>query len=137
MKFQFPDTLPAKSAILSKNTIVTYKTQLNRIAKNHHIKFNKTTKEITDTIFYDTAEKLMKYGKQVVEVLKEVWPDDKTRRLALFSIFWILSDEDYIKTSNPYYEYYQTVLPATKTDGSAWLKKADYTADTSPQDDAS
>jgi hypothetical protein len=137
MKFQFPDTLPAKSSTLSKNTIVTYKTQLNRIAKNHHIKFNKTTKEITDTIFYDTAEKLMKYGKQVVEVLKEVWPDDKTRRLALFSIFWILSDEDYIKTSNPYYEYYQTVLPATKTDGSAWLKRADYTVDTSPPESAS
>ena len=137
MKFQFPDTLPAKSATLSKNTIITYKTQLNRIAKNHHIKFNRTTKEITETIFYDTTEKLMHYSKQVIEVLKEVWPDDKTRRLALFSIFWILSDEDYIKTSNPYYEYYQTVLPATKTDGSVWLKKTDYSVNTSPQDDAS
>jgi hypothetical protein len=125
MKFQYPDTLPAKTSILSKHTIATYKTHLNRIAKHHDIKFNETTKEITETVFYDNAEKLMKYSKQVIDVLKEVWPNDKTRRLALFSIFWILSDEDYIKTSNPYYEYYQTVLPATKSDGSAWLKKTD------------
>jgi len=108
--FTLPDTFRNKE--LSVNTQKIYKSKLNALAKAG----------------YDTTAALLANKLQVIRVIKELVPGDdaasrQKKRTFLSSIFWVL-DESVLPAKNPYYAYYQKVLP-TEVTGSdaAWVPR--------------
>ena len=125
MKFTLPESIPlsSKGVQLSVHTLKLYKAQLNKITKYTS---------------YTTVEDLIEHANEVVDALKTNWTADDVRRRALFAIFWVISDPEYLKSSNAYHTYYQTILPATfKGSEKKWVKKSDYTQGTGSPDAAS
>lgn len=110
MPFTLPDTLKKE---LSPTTQKIYKSKLNALAKAG----------------YDTTDALMTNKKEVIETIKALVPGDEAadrqkKRTFLSAIFWVLPD---IPKRNPYYTYYQKVLP-TEVAGSdaAWKPRKKY-----------
>ena len=113
MPFTLPETLTKE---LSPATQKIYKSKLNALAK----------------MGYDTAEALMANKKEVIESIKTLVPDDdaaarQKKRTFLSAIFWCLPG---IPAKNPYYTYYQEVLPTSVagTD-AAWKPRKEYTGE--------
>lgn len=79
---------------------------------------------------YDTPGKLRIYAKRVIKTIETLTgndSDEKTKqkkRYYLSAIFWVMTPS-YNTKKNPYYKYYQTVLPSKNnlTD-EAWVPKS-------------
>lgn len=108
MPFTLPDTFKNKE--LSPNTQKIYKSKLNALAKRG----------------YDTTAALMGNKKEVIAAIEELAPGSdaaarQKKRTFLSAIFWVLPD---IPAKNPYYTYYQKVLPTEVTGSDAsWVPK--------------
>jgi len=105
-----PSTLPADKD-LAPSTLKVYKSRLNRLAENEH---------------WASVAGLKKYAKKVVEHIKDDDDSEKGRlrkRGILQAIFSVL-DIEYRKKSNPYYKFYQTVLPLKTSEGVDWKPKS-------------
>jgi hypothetical protein len=82
---------------------------------------------------YDSPDKLRINPEKVIKVIEELvgtGADEKSKhkkRYYVSAILWVMTDE-YVKTANPYYKYYQTILPA-KNDktGADWEPRKTYT----------
>jgi hypothetical protein len=108
MPFALPEIFKEKD--LSVNTQKIYKSKLNALAK----------------LGYDTPEALMANKKEVIAAIEDMAPGGEAaarqkKRTFLAAIFWLLPA---IPAKNPYYTYYQKVLP-TEVAGSdaAWVPK--------------
>lgn len=105
--FTLPDTLKKE---LSPATQKIYKSKLNALAK----------------VGYDNAEALLAKKLQVIRAIKALVPGDdaadrQNKRTFLSAIFWVLPD---IPKKNPYYAYYQKVLPTAVAGSDAeWVPK--------------
>jgi hypothetical protein len=100
---------------LSKNSEKAYKTMLNKLAKDG----------------YDTTAALMAKPLKVISSIKKYakGPDSealKTSKRRFVSAIMAVLPDDYRAKPNPYYKYYQTVLPSTDAAGNTWVKKKNY-----------
>ena len=101
---------------LTKNTEKVYKTKLNKIAAEG----------------YDTTEALMENPLKVIRAIAKHAKGSNAEELKLskrgfLSAIFAVLPEDYRAKKNPFYRYYQTVLPSQDaSSGSAWVKKTQY-----------
>jgi hypothetical protein len=108
--FTLPDTFRNKE--LSPATQKIYKSKLNALAKAG----------------YDNVEALLAKKLQVIRAIKALVPGDdaadrQNKRTFLSSIFWVLP-ESILPKKNPYYAYYQKVLPTAVAGSDAeWVAK--------------
>jgi hypothetical protein len=85
-----------------------------------------------------TPDELKKNHKAVIKYLKAINNGTESGNMRvrgmLTAIFWVMP-EKYRKSHNPYYKYYQTVLPGTVggTD-KAWVPRAEYESSDSDAD---
>jgi hypothetical protein len=89
----------SKDATLAKSSRKTYRTHLNKLSKEG----------------YDTVQKLIDNDEEVVKVIKELYEDKSKReiRVMISAIFYILTDTEFIKSPNAYYEYFQLLKEPT------------------------
>ena len=91
MPFQFVDV--SKNSTLKKSSINLYRSLLNKIAKEG----------------YDTQQLLIDNSKEVIEFIENLYTDNHKKRVIMSAIFYILCDTLYIKSPNPYYDYFQKI----------------------------
>lgn len=91
MVFQFVEV--SKNTSLSINSIKIYKSLLNRIAKEG----------------YDSQDSLIEFSTKVLDYIKENYETNAKKRQIICAIFYILCDTAYLKSSNPYYDYFLTI----------------------------
>ena len=111
MSFELPEVFAPRKNEMSPTTAKIYKGRLNTLAKLG---------------FGDTPDALKKNHKDVIKHLKGLGDSTKIRGI-LTAIFWVMPDE-YRKSINPYYKYYQKVLPKISGDGTKWVAKKDFVA---------
>ena len=89
----------SKDTTLAKSSKKTYRTHLNKLSKEG----------------YDTVQKLIDNDEEVVKVIKELYEDKSKReiRVMISAIFYILTDTEFIKSPNAYYEYFQLLKEPT------------------------
>lgn len=82
---------------------------------------------------YDSPGKLRIHSKRVIKAIEELvgaGTDEKSKhkkRYYVSAILWVMTTK-YVKTANPYYKYYQTILPAKNdTTGADWEPRKNYT----------
>ena len=114
MSFELPSVLPDDKD-LSVNTQKAYKSRLNALAKENPA--------------WSNVAALKKNAKEICAHIDTLADDSEKGRVkkrgvlqAIFSVFEL----SYRKTKNTYYRYYQTVLPITSKDGSAWVTRKNY-----------
>ena len=111
--FQLPDEFAPRTTELSETTKKVYKGRLNSLSKLG---------------LASNAEELRKNHKKVLEHLKAMNDDSEMAKVKirgiLTAILWP-QPADYRKKKNPYYNYFQKVLPATAGEDK-WVKRTDY-----------
>jgi hypothetical protein len=91
MVFQFVDV--SKNTTLSINSVKIYKSLLNRISKEG----------------FETQDSLIENSDKILEYIKENYETNAKQRQIICAIFYILCDTEYLKSSNPYYDYFLTI----------------------------
>jgi hypothetical protein len=85
--------------------------------------------------FGDTPDELKKNHKTVIKYLKDMNDGSENAKMRvrgmLTAIFWVMPEE-YTKSHNPYYKFYQKVLPGAAGD-SKWVPRKDYVAPEAPE----
>ena len=100
----------------------------DRVKKEYTAKLNALEKL---GLAKDRAE-LKKNHKKVIAHIEGLYGNDELgrnkKRFIIYAIFWAM-DPAYLKKSNPYYEYLQTIPPLTNsTTGEAWVPLEQYKA---------
>ena len=92
----------SKDTTLAKSSRNLYRSLLNKLSKEG----------------YDTIDKLIAEPKKVIKIIEELYKDKgkRDKRVIVSAIFYILCDTEFIKSSNPYYVYFQSLKEPTYTD---------------------
>jgi len=100
-------------AHLAITSIRNYRTILNKLA----------------THGFDTIEKLKENPKPVIKWIDDTYgiteASKQKRRFAASAVFLALAATPESQKKR-YYNYFQTLYPSTRTDGSAWTSKAQW-----------
>lgn len=96
--FEFPTikSLNTQGKSASASSITVYKSYMNKFADRG----------------FKTVQSILDSPSAVLEVLKDLFPTDPERKLALFAIFYVLRDTEFNKTPNVLFWYLQTLKRA-------------------------
>jgi hypothetical protein len=116
MPFELPDEFAPRKTELSEATKKVYKGRLNSLAKLG---------------LASNAEELRKNHKEVLAHLKEMNNGEEMSKVKvrgiLTAILWP-QPKDYREKKNPYYKYFQKVLPS-KAGDDKWVPASKYVAE--------
>ena len=99
--FEFPEItqLNKKGKAISPVTKSYYKSYLNKLVVRG----------------FKNIQSIQENPDDVVKAVKELFPDDAKRKVALFAIFYVLRGTEFSKSPNPLYWYLQTLKSDTDT----------------------
>jgi len=89
----------SKDTTLAKSSRALYRSLLNKLSKEG----------------YDTIDKLIGDPKEVVKIIEILYSGKgkREKRVIVSAIFYILCDTEFIKSPNPYYDYFQGLKEST------------------------
>jgi hypothetical protein len=115
MPFDLPTEFAPKLKPLSATSQRIYKSRLNRLAE--------------EELGNNPAE-LKKNHKKVTKFLEDMGTSEKDKSMQrnyLSAIFWVMDEKYKTRKSNPYYKYYQKVLPSTNNaNGETWKERSKF-----------
>ena len=120
MPFELPTEFAprTKNKPLSENSVKVYRTRLNKLAQ---LELGNNPAEIK------------KNHKKVIKFLQEMGTSEKDKTLQrnyLSAIFWVMDAKYKSSKRNPFYKYYQQVLPAMNNlNGDAWKPRTQFTTE--------
>ena len=114
MPFEFPTDLPADKKF-TPGTWKVYKSRLNSLVKENDS--------------WNTVPALKKNAKAICQYVDTVADDSERgrtkKRGVIQAIFGVL-DETYRKKKNPYFRYWQKIVPLKTSEGEDWKLRKNY-----------